>query len=67
MSLSDLLCRVLLEKLLELGLSIGRRGELALTGRDYLEVLGCDEGRPKSCIVGVEGLDELSGSPAGGR
>jgi hypothetical protein len=66
MRLSHFLCRVLLEELLDLSWAIGRRGEMPLATRSYLEVLNRDEGRSKPCIVGMEGLDELSRGLSGG-
>jgi len=62
MCLANLLCRVLLEELFNLGSTVRRRRKVPLANL-RLEVLYRDEGRSKSSIVTLEGLDKLSRSP----
>lgn len=65
MRLADLLCRVFLEELYNLGSTVGRRREVSLTNW-RLEVLYRNEGGAESSIVTLEGFDKLSRSPLRG-
>lgn len=62
LSLANFFCRMLLEKLLDLGFTAGRRRKVSSSVWSF-EVLGHDKGGSKSGIVALEGLDKLSGAP----